>query len=88
MPWKYLNGNVTVSWIGERPRADKDSRDDLSPATLVDLTLIGKNFYKSLEIRGSIYNLFDEDYRDPNPFPGSIPNDYPTNERMFMVELR
>jgi outer membrane cobalamin receptor len=87
-PWRYFNGNVTVTWIGERPRAEGDARSDLSAATLVDLTLIAKNFYKTLEIRGSVYNLFDEDYRDPNPAPGAIPNDYPTNERMFMLELR
>jgi iron complex outermembrane receptor protein len=87
-PWKYLNGNVTVSWIGERTRADEDIRDDLSPSTLVDVTLIGKNFYKSLEIRGSVHNLFDENYRDPSPFPGPVPNDHPTNERILMVEFR
>jgi outer membrane receptor for ferrienterochelin and colicin len=87
-PWQYLNANVTISWIGERPRADGDTRSDLSSATLVDLTLIAKNFFKTLEISGSAYNLFDADYRDPNPAPGTVPNDYPTNERMFMLELR
>jgi iron complex outermembrane receptor protein len=87
-PWKYLNANINVSWTGKRPRAEGDIRDDLSSSTLVDLTLIAKKFYETLEIRGSVYNLFDEDYRDPSPFPVEVPNDYPTNGRMFLIEAR
>jgi iron complex outermembrane receptor protein len=93
-PWKYLNANVNVSWTGKRPRAEGDTRDDLSSLTLVDLTLIAKKFYQTLEIRGSVYNLFNEDYRDPSPYnPGNpvtipVPNDYPTNGRMFLIEAR
>jgi len=93
-PWKYLNANINVSWIGERPRAEDDTRDDLASSTLVDLTMIAKNFYKTLEIRGSVYNLFNEDYWDPSPYqadsanPIPVPNDYPGNERMFLVEAR
>jgi iron complex outermembrane receptor protein len=87
-PWKYLNANVNISWTGKRPRAEGDTRNDLSSSTLVDLTLIAKKFYETLEIRGSVYNLFDEDYRDPSPFPVQVPNDYPTNERMFLIEAR
>lgn len=87
-PWKYLNTNVSVSWVGKRYRDDRDTRDDLPAETLVDLTLIAKNFYRTLQIRGSVYNLFDENYLDPNPYPGQVPNDYPANKRMFMVEAR
>ncbi len=87
-PWKYLNANVNISWIGERPREEGDTRDDLSSSTLVDLTLIAKNFYGSLEILGSVHNIFNEDYRDPSPLASQIPNDYPTNERMVMIEAR
>ena len=87
-PWKYLNANVNISWTGKRPRAAGDSRNDLSSSTLVDLTLIAKKFYETLEIRGSVYNIFNENYRDPSPFPLQVPNDYPTNERMFLIEAR
>jgi iron complex outermembrane receptor protein len=87
-PWKYLNANVNVSWTGKRPRAEGDTRDNLSSSTLVDVTLIAKKFYETLEIRGSVYNLFNEDYRDPSPFPVQVPNDYPTNEKMFLIEAR
>ena len=86
VPWKYLNANVNISWTGKRPRAEGDTRDDLPDETLVDLTLIAKNFYRTLEIRGSVYNLFDEYYLDPAPI--QVPNDYPTNKRMFLVEVR
>ncbi len=53
---KYLNASTHVSWTGERPRAEGDSRDDIPATALVDLTLIAKHFYKTLEIRGSVYN--------------------------------
>jgi outer membrane cobalamin receptor len=86
--WKYLNTNISVSWIGKRYRDDRDTRDDLPDETLADLTLIAKNFYRTLEIRGSVYNLFDEYYLDPSPYPGQVPNDYPTNKRMFLLEAR
>ncbi len=87
-PWKYLNANINVSWTGKRYRDDRDTRSDLPDETMIDLTLIAKNFYKTLEIRGSIYNLLDNYYQDPSPHPGSVPNDFPTNKRMFMVEAR
>ncbi len=88
--FEYLNANLGVSWTGERPRVEGDTRDDLSSQTLVDLTLIAKGFYKGLEIRGSVYNLFDEDYRIPDDSGvlQLIPNDYPTNSRMFLAEVR
>ncbi|MCP4348508.1 MAG: TonB-dependent receptor [Desulfobacterales bacterium] len=84
--FKYLNANINISWTGERPRAEGDPRDDLSSNTLVDLTLIAKGFCKTLEISGSVYNLFNEDYRDPSDL--RIPNDFPYHERMFLAEVR
>jgi outer membrane receptor protein involved in Fe transport len=41
----------------------------------------------NFEIRGSVNNLFDKDYKDPAPV-GTVPTDYPQPERAFMVELR
>jgi iron complex outermembrane receptor protein len=87
-PWKYLNTNISISWVGKRYRAETDTRSDIPADTLVDLTLIAKNFHKNLEIRGSIYNLFNEHYLDPNPAPGSVPYDYPANKQMFIIEAR
>ncbi|MCP4107428.1 MAG: TonB-dependent receptor [Desulfobacteraceae bacterium] len=85
--WDYLNFNADVSWIGDRIRSEADGRDDVDSAMVVNLTLIAKNFFKTLEIRGSVYNVFDEDYRDPSR-TNFIPNDLPVNERMFLVETR
>ncbi|MEW6602104.1 MAG: TonB-dependent receptor [Nitrospirota bacterium] len=86
-PWKYLNTNINLSWTGKRYRVDNDLRDDLPAETLVDLTLIAKNFYRTFEIRGSVYNLFDEYYTDPS-LPGDVHNDFPTNRRTFLIEAR
>ncbi|MCP4349884.1 MAG: TonB-dependent receptor [Desulfobacterales bacterium] len=83
---KYFNANLNISWIGKRPRAAGDTRDDLSSSTLADLTFIAKNFWKGFEIRGSVYNLFDEDYRDP--LDTRVPNDLPNQKRMFLAEIR
>lgn len=84
---KYLNANMTVTWIGERPRAEGDTRDDLDGQTLVDLSLIAKNLFRNLEIRCSIHNLFDEDYRDPSP-DLRVPNDFPYQKQMLMLEAK
>lgn len=47
---------------GDRTRVTEDARDDSPGYALVDLTLIGKNFFNGLEIKGSIFNLLDKDY--------------------------
>ena len=88
VPWKHLNTNINVSWTGKRSRAAGDTRNELPSKTLVDMTVIANKFHKNFELRGSLYNIFDEDYRDPTPYPVKIPNDYPANRRMFIVEAR
>ncbi len=72
---KYFNINTNLFVSGERPRAKGDIRDPLDAYALVDLTLIAKNFYKNLEVRGMIKNLFDKDYEDPAI--ASVPGDLP-----------
>jgi outer membrane receptor protein involved in Fe transport len=81
-----LNTNVNVYWIGERTRLEGDTRDKAPSATLVDTTLILRNFYKRLEIKGSVFNIFDEDYVAPSTIT-SITNDLPLHERMFFIEV-
>ena len=82
-----LNTNVNLYWTGERTRANGDTRDKAPSATLVDLTLILKNIYKTLEIRGSFFNLFDEDYVDPSTIT-TVTYDLPQHGRMFLAEIR
>jgi len=76
---RYLISHVDVLWTGSRPRASGDTREKMPPYTTVDLALIAKNIYKNLEIKGSVHNLFDKRYRDPDTSGSSklIPNDFP-----------
>lgn len=86
--WKHLNANVNYSWVGKRGRALNDGRADLSAQSAVDLALIGKEIARNFEIKASLYNVFNNDYRDPSPFAYrlQIPNDYPTNARTLFLE--
>ncbi|MBU0995444.1 MAG: TonB-dependent receptor [Proteobacteria bacterium] len=96
--FNFLNANLHISWIGERTRSTSDPRtDNPDPATLVDLTLIARNFNKTIEIKASVFNMFNEDFVAPSTtltnMPGTdtivaaIPNDLPLHERMFLFEL-
>ena len=88
---KYLNF-YTSCHIEDGFRRDRgDLRDDMSGYAVVNTTLIAKKFlkgYEGLEIRGSVYNLFDKDYTNPDyPYP-FLPNDMPRPGRNFMVEVK
>jgi iron complex outermembrane receptor protein len=85
--WKYANANLNALFIGPRPREFDDTRHDLSSYALVNLTLIGKHFIDNLEIKGSIFNLFDKSYEDSSP-QNTVPTDYPQPGRSFIVELQ
>jgi len=86
---KYLNAHTDILWTGERPRVSGDDRGDMPSYTTVDLTLIAKNFYKGVEIRGMIHNLFDTEYEDPDLSGAQklIPFDYPREGISALVEL-
>jgi len=74
-----------LNWIADRERAEDDARNDIDDYTLVNFSLRRKNIAKHWEIAASIKNLFDEDIREPSD--GSIPDDYPMNERSAFIEL-
>jgi iron complex outermembrane receptor protein len=82
---RYLNVNTHLFYSGERSRVKSDSRDDLPAYALVDLTLILKEFFGTMEIRGSVFNLFDEDYVDP-ALP-TLPDDEPQPGINYMLEI-
>ncbi len=84
---KYANANMNTFVSGPRPREDGDTRRDLPSYTLSNFTVIGKNFIDNLEIKGSIYNLFNKGYDDPSPM-NTVPTDYPQQERSFRIELQ
>jgi iron complex outermembrane receptor protein len=85
---RYLNFYVDCH-IEDGFRRDRgDPRDDMSGYAVVNTTLIAQNFlkeYGGLELRGSIYNLFDKDYTSPE-YPWT-PNDMPQPGRNFIVEV-
>lgn len=83
--WKYLNTNLSTFVSGKRSRIDTDEREDLPSYALLNLSVIGKEFIKSMEIQGTVFNLLDKDYRDPAP--PSVSDDLPRPERTFFVGL-
>ena len=86
---RYLNLYVDCHIEDGFRRNVGDSRDDMSGYAVVNTTLIAKKLLKDfedLELRGSIYNLFDKDYTSPDDF--LLPDDMPQPGRNFMIEVR
>lgn len=83
--WKYMNTNLSAFVSGRRSRSEGDSRDDLPAYALLNLSFIGKEFFQTMEVQGTIFNLLDKDYRDPGPI--SIPDELPRPERTYFVGL-
>jgi len=87
---KYLNLNAYLLYRGGWVRNPNDTRDDPGDYMIANATLIAKNFLrelKGLEVRGSVYNLFNKDYTSPTG-PGELPGDLPMPGINFMLELR
>lgn len=86
--WKFMPDwqlAAQLNWVSDRKREEGDTRGDIDDYTLVNLSVRRKNIAKHWEIAASIKNLFDEDIREPSN--GSIPDDYPMNERSAFIEL-
>lgn len=66
-------------------REEGDDRDDLPAYALLNLSIIAKEFFKTMEIQGTVFNLLDKDYSDPGPI--SVPDDIPRPGRTFFVGL-
>ena len=82
----YADGFISSGQ--ERWRLE-DTRDDQPAYGVVNATLIAKKFlkrYEELELRGSVYNLLDEDYTSPHG--PQLPNDLPMPGINFLVEIR
>ncbi len=60
-----LNANFQV--CGKKKRAQGDPRSDISSHERLDTSLFLHNFFKNFELSVSIFNLLDEDYKDPSP---------------------
>jgi outer membrane receptor protein involved in Fe transport len=77
---------ATAALRGSRLRAAGDTRPELPGNGLVNLHLRARNVYRSLELTGSVVNLFGTAYADPAPL-GGVPGDYPRPGRrvLFMA---
>ena len=85
-PCKYLNVNLDAFISDKRVRSEKDRRDDSPGYTIVNLTLIAKEFFKDFKLKASLFNLLDKDYNDPAPI-NTIPTDLPRPGRTFFLEF-
>jgi iron complex outermembrane receptor protein len=87
---RQLNLYVDSYLVDHIERYPGDPRgDDWSGYELVNATLIAKKFlkgYKGLELRGSVYNVFDEDYA--SPWSSELPNDIPMPGRHYLFEVK
>lgn len=84
-----LNVHTDVLWTGSRPRSTGDARADMPSYTTVDLAVILKNFYKTFEIQGTVHNLFDEKFKDPDTSGAQqlAPDDFPREGRSAMIQV-
>ena len=85
----YLNFYASCHIEDGFRRYTGDDRDYMSGYAVVNTTLIAKKFlkgYEGLELRGSIYNLFDKDYTSPEP--QTFPDDMPRPGRHFLVKVK
>ena len=87
---KYLNFNTYCHFRDGYKRGKSDPRDDMSGHAIFNATLIAKKFlkrFKGLELRASVYNLFDEDYTLPSA-SFRLPGDIPRPGRNYMFGIR
>ncbi|MCP4683339.1 MAG: TonB-dependent receptor [Desulfobacterales bacterium] len=83
MPEWYLNAQY--SWIGDRQRAEDDSREDIKDNTIMNMTIRRKNITQHIDLAFSVRNLLNEDIREPTS--SDIPNDFPMESRSIYAEM-
>ncbi len=89
-----INFNTYLNYIGKRDRSEEkgtdleqlDQRDSIDDVTLVNMSLSFRNFIKGLEVQLSVFNLFDEDHRDPE-LEQKLKYDFPNPERTFYTRV-
>ena len=84
---RYVNLYMDFHFQKGFTRDKGDEREDHPGFSYVNSTVLVKDFLPGLEIRGSVYNLFDKQYTFPSD-EGSLPVDFPMPGRSFLVELR
>jgi iron complex outermembrane receptor protein len=78
-----FNLYTDVKYIGKQTRSSTDARDEVDSSITSNVTLLAKNLIqKDLQMKLSVYNLFDERSYDSNS-----PYDYPLAGRSYMAEM-
>jgi outer membrane cobalamin receptor len=88
---RYFNLNANIFAAGDKSRAADDSRDDHKAYYIADTTLIFSRYITGLEVRASIYNLFDRKYTNPSYYvssPTGEVSDYPQERRHYSLDMR
>ncbi|MFT7372910.1 MAG: outer membrane cobalamin receptor [Oleiphilaceae bacterium] len=83
---KHLSSYIGLSHVGQAQREAGDSRSNVSDSTTVDIALNLQNTSQDVNIKASIYNLFNKQYFDPAP-TGTVASDFPKPGRNLMVEV-
>jgi outer membrane cobalamin receptor len=79
----YVNLYTDAKYIGKQTRSSIDTRNAVKSSITNNLTLLAKDIIlKNLQMKFSLYNLFDEKSYDSNS-----PYDYPLAGRSYMAEL-
>jgi iron complex outermembrane receptor protein len=87
---RYLNYQTDCHFEDGFKRQEGDKRADKPGYGIVNTTLIAKQFlkgYEGLELRASVYNLFDKDYSSPTG-NNELPDDLPRPGRNFIIEVK
>jgi iron complex outermembrane receptor protein len=88
---KYINFYTDLYFQEGFTRQKDDPRDDENPGfEVLNATLLARKFIpklEGLELRGSVYNILDEEYAVPTAKDG-LPVDYPMPGRSFLVDIR
>lgn len=80
--------NAQLNHVMDRKRAVGDLRPEVDDYTIIDLTLIGRELLRGVDVTFSVRNLADEDAFEPSLAPGLIPNDLPLAGRSVFAEIR
>ncbi|CAK8711493.1 Iron complex outermembrane recepter protein [Candidatus Electrothrix laxa] len=83
MPEWYLNAQYF--WIGDRHRAEDDTREDIKDNNIANMTIRRKNITQHIDLAFSVQNIFNEDIREP--ISSDMPNDIPMESRTIYAEL-
>ena len=90
--WEFITNwhfDTQVNWVGEQKRVSGDARSPVDDYTTVDITLRKTAAWKTLELKLSVRNMFDEAVYEASPAgaPTSIPGDFPMAGRSVYGEV-